>query len=165
MDVWQADADGMYSNVGNDMQVKNTVGQTFLRGHQVTDQNGYVEFDTIVPGWELVSMIEPIDVAKRAPHIHVKVFHERQLATTQLFLPDELTDQVFAEVEPYRSHRLMTAPALDRSYERIRNADDFVFNMMQVQPMTFQREGRGIIAKASIGLLSGGSRGIKSYFR
>jgi protocatechuate 3,4-dioxygenase beta subunit len=165
VDLWQADAEGMYSNVGNDMQAKDTVGQTFLRGHQVTDQNGYVEFDTIVPGWELAAMIEPINVASRAPHIHAKVFYERQLTTTQLFFPDDFVDQLFAEVEPYRSHRLMTAPALDRSYERIHNADDFVFSLSQAQPLSFQRDGNGIVAQASIGLVSMAGHGLQSYFR
>jgi protocatechuate 3,4-dioxygenase beta subunit len=165
VDVWQADAEGMYSNVGSDVQVKDTVGQTFLRGHQVTDQNGRVEFDTIVPGWELVSMIEPVHVGPRTPHIHVRVFYERQIATTQLFLPDDLMDQVFAGIEPYRSHRLMTAPALDKSYERIRNADDLVFNLMHGQPMGYQREGKGLVANASIAMATSGGRGLKSYFR
>jgi len=165
VDVWQADAEGMYSNVGTDMQVKNTVGQTFLRGHQVTDQSGQVVFDTIVPGWELVSMIEPIHVGLRTPHIHVKVFYERQIATTQLFLPDDLMDQLFTGVEPYRSHRLMTAPALDRNYERIRNTEDFVFNTMHGQPMSLQRTGQGMVASVGIAMATSGGRGIQSYFR
>lgn len=42
--VWQTDATGLYSNVGTDLQPMDTVGQTFLR---VTDENGYVEFETI----------------------------------------------------------------------------------------------------------------------
>ena len=37
VDIWHADADGLYSNVGADLQTENTVGQTFMRGHQVTD--------------------------------------------------------------------------------------------------------------------------------
>src|SRR5512139_1257302 len=49
VDIWQADADGMYSNVGPEFQHADTLGQTFLRGHQVTDATGYVEFQTIVP--------------------------------------------------------------------------------------------------------------------
>ncbi len=59
VDVWQADADGMYSNVGGDLQNVDTVGQTFMRGHQLSNRDGYVEFDTVVPGWELVGVPIP----------------------------------------------------------------------------------------------------------
>ena len=48
IDLWQANASGVYSGV-------NDVGQagfktTFLRGAQKTDKDGVVEFDTIFPG-------------------------------------------------------------------------------------------------------------------
>ena len=36
---------------------------TWLRGVQQTDEDGIVEFETIVPGW----------YAGRAPHIHIRV--------------------------------------------------------------------------------------------
>jgi protocatechuate 3,4-dioxygenase beta subunit len=53
VDAWHADADGLYSNVGADLQTADTIGQTFMRGHQVTGATGQVEFDSIVPGWEI----------------------------------------------------------------------------------------------------------------
>lgn len=49
VDLWLADGAGQYSNVGGDLQNENTVGKTFLRGHQITDANGNVEFDLIPP--------------------------------------------------------------------------------------------------------------------
>src|SRR5882724_13364062 len=38
VDVWHADAGGVYS----DESVENTVGQTYMRGYQTTDSNGVV---------------------------------------------------------------------------------------------------------------------------
>jgi protocatechuate 3,4-dioxygenase beta subunit len=165
VDVWQTSPTGLYSNVGLDLQPVDTTGQTFLRGHQVTDANGYVEFDTIIPGWEIVAAADPVKGAMRTTHIHLKAFHEREVLTTQLFFPDPLIDHLYAEVEPYKSHRLLTAPGLDRAYERIRNADDRFFNQIQAQPMTVDQAGGVYIAKATIGVLSQGNRGLKTLFR
>jgi protocatechuate 3,4-dioxygenase beta subunit len=165
VDVWQTSAAGLYSNVGPDLQPVDTTGQTFLRGHQLTDRNGYVEFDTIVPGWEIVAAASPVKVARRTTHIHVKAFHEREVLTTQLFFPDPLIDQLYADVEPYRSHRRLTAPGLDHPYERIRNGEDIFFNQAKARPMTVQRVNGVLLAKATIGVVSQGERGLRTLFR
>jgi protocatechuate 3,4-dioxygenase beta subunit len=165
IDVWHTDATGLYSNVGADLQPVDTVGQTFLRGHQVTDENGYVEFDTIVPGWEIVAAPAPLNVARRTTHIHVKVFHEREVFTTQLFFPDQLLDGLYANVEPYKTHRLMTAPGLTRSYERIPNGNDAFFRESKSQPMTVARDKGMLVAKATIGVMSQGNLGFTPLFR
>ena len=165
IDIWHTDAAGLYSNVGPDLQPVDTSGQSFLRGHQVTDENGYVEFDTIVPGWEIVAAAPPVRVARRTTHIHVKAFHEREVLTAQLFFPDALMDQLYAEVEPYRSHRLLTAPGLDRPYERIRNPEDNFFVASNAQPMSVERVNGVLVAKATIGVVSQGERGFRTLFR
>jgi protocatechuate 3,4-dioxygenase beta subunit len=165
VDVWHADADGLYSNVGGDLQRVDTVGQTFMRGHQVTNRDGWVEFETVVPGWELVSVPQPANVVLRATHIHVKVFQEHKVATTQLYLADQFLDELYASVEPYRTHRQQTAPRLGRSYERIRNGEDGIFVADQSKPMEVRREGDGVFAQATIGLVTLGSRGVASLFR
>jgi hypothetical protein len=165
IDVWHTDATGLYSNVGADLQPVDTVGQTFLRGHQVTDETGYVEFDTIVPGWEIVAAPRPLNVARRTTHVHVKVFHEREVFTTQLFFPDELLDGLYGNVEPYKAHRLMTAPGLSRSYERIRNGQDIFFRESKSQPMTVAHDKGVLVAKATIGVMSQGNRGFTTLFR
>jgi len=118
VDVWHADADGMYSNVGADLQIENTVGQTFMRGHQVTDASGQVEFDSVVPGWEIGRNVV------RATHVHVKVFHENKVITTQLYFPNQFLDDLYVNVDPYRTHQQMTAPGGKLS-NRIRNAPLF----------------------------------------
>ena len=171
VDIWHADGAGIYSNVGTDVQPVDTLGQTFMRGHQVTDQNGYVEFDTIVPGWEIVAAAPgvpgapPVVPFLRTAHIHVKAFYDREVITTQLFFDDSLLDQIFAEVEPYKSHRVITVPRLDRPVARIRNTEDFVFKATKAQPMAVQRVDGVLVAKATLGVLSLGDRGFRTLFR
>ena len=58
-DIWQCNAYGVYS----DEESEQTVGETFLRGVQFTDSEGWAEFKTIYPG----------HYAGRATHVHVKV--------------------------------------------------------------------------------------------
>jgi len=165
VDIWHTSPAGLYSNVGRDLQPVDTTGQTFLRGHQVSDESGYVEFDTIVPGWEVVAAAPPLLVAKRATHIHVKAFHGRDVLTTQLFLPDPLVDELYANTEPYRSHRLLHAPGLDRPHERIRNAQDPFFNQVKAQPMTVERINGVLTAKAVLGVIGQGDRGFRTLWR
>jgi protocatechuate 3,4-dioxygenase beta subunit len=59
VDIWHANPQGIYSAVKDQA----TTGKKFLRGYQVTDNNGTVRFITIYPGW----------YQGRAIHIHDKV--------------------------------------------------------------------------------------------
>lgn len=165
VDIWQTDADGMYSNVGGDVQLEDTSGKKFLRGHYVTDENGYVEFTSLVPGWELVAVPRPSQAFVRTTHIHVKVFQERKIVTTQLYLPDPFLDELYAGAAPYRSHRQMKVPGLDRSFDRIRNVQDVIFQNDHSRPMGIKREKNGIFAQATIGVMSMGALGYDSLFR
>jgi protocatechuate 3,4-dioxygenase beta subunit len=61
VDVWHCDAAGAYSDVAD--RNANTLGQKFLRGSQVTNADGTVEFTTIYPGW----------YPGRTVHIHFKI--------------------------------------------------------------------------------------------
>jgi len=97
VDVWHCDALGVYSDVNDRSFPSSTVGETFLRGYQLTNDSGAATFTTIYPGW----------YAGRAVHIHFKI---RTTSTTgapyeftsQLFLDDSLTDQVHTQA-PYSS--------------------------------------------------------------
>lgn len=87
VDVWHADATGIYSGVARE----GTEGEHFLRGIQLTDEDGTVEFDTLYPGW----------YDRRTPHIHVKVHIDGDVVYTgQLYFAQELNDAV-ATVTPY----------------------------------------------------------------
>lgn len=87
--VWHCDKDGAYS--GYNQQNNSTVGQTFLRGIQVSDGGGSVTFHTVYPGW----------YAGRITHIHFQVYLNDDLnvtatATSQIALPQEITRTVYS---------------------------------------------------------------------
>jgi protocatechuate 3,4-dioxygenase beta subunit len=95
VDVWQCDAQGVYSDVRDISGLFDTRGQKFLRGYQVTGQNGEAGFVTIYPGW----------YPGRTVHIHFKVrlFTGAQQSyefASQLYFDDAITDQVLAQ-PPY----------------------------------------------------------------
>lgn len=92
VDIWHTDAIGQYSGYrGQGDDGADTTGETFLRGRQITDANGRVEFETIYPGW----------YPGRTVHIHFKAFtDERDLIASQMYFPDDISDAVF-EAEPY----------------------------------------------------------------
>ena len=159
VDIWHADADGLYSNVGADLQTENTVGQTFMRGHQVTDATGQVEFDSVVPGWEIGRNVV------RATHVHVKVFHENKVVTAQLYFPNQFLDELYANVDPYRTHQQMTAPGAERPFNRIRNEEDLGFLADQSTPMPIRREADVVTVEATIGITTLGSLGVAPLFR
>lgn len=93
VDIWHCDSQGVYSGVSD--RSFDTTSQNFLRGQQVTDANGQVQFVTIYPGW----------YSGRAVHIHFKV---RSAAaggstyefTSQFFFDPATTAQAYA-VAPY----------------------------------------------------------------
>lgn len=109
VDVWHCDARGVYSDVED--AGFNTVGQKFLRGHQITDARGEARFMTIYPGW----------YPMRTVHIHFKIRTTpmaRRSAefTSQVYFPDALTDHVQGSL-PYSSN----------GSRRMRNRQDFIF--------------------------------------
>jgi protocatechuate 3,4-dioxygenase beta subunit len=117
VEIWQSDANGLYSGVVNMefdiVTLKATIegrpdtrGQEFLRGHQVSDAEGYVIFNTIFPGW----------YSARLPHIHVRSFNDTPRGTmshnTQLFMPAGIQNQVY-QTDPYKARGANTI-GLDR---------------------------------------------------
>ena len=110
VDVWHCDANGQYSGVSD--QGFDTSGQKFLRGYQLTDANGAVQFQTIYPGW----------YSGRAVHIHFTIRtkgadSQDYQFTSQFFFDDNVTDQVHAQ-ELYAS----------KGQRDTRNATDNIFN-------------------------------------
>jgi protocatechuate 3,4-dioxygenase beta subunit len=107
VDIWHANSQGVYSGV----ELAGTGGLTYLRGYQITDENGIVMFDTIYPGW----------YENRAIHIHVKVRDfegpEKTLEwTSQLYLNNSINEQVHSQ-QPYSSHGPVP----------ITNEEDFIY--------------------------------------
>jgi protocatechuate 3,4-dioxygenase beta subunit len=100
VDLWQANALGLYSGYDNQQGVggistEAAIDQTWLRGTQLTDANGWVRFRTIYPSW----------YGGRTPHLHFKVWlGPDEVVASQIFFPDETTADVFARWEPYREH-------------------------------------------------------------
>lgn len=90
VDLWHADIDGEYSGFlsgrpGRDRSRGAT--DTFLRGTQITDDEGIVELATIYPGW----------YPGRVVHLHTKVrVAESSVLTTQLYFDDARTEQILA---------------------------------------------------------------------
>ena len=117
VDIWHCDASGVYSGFGEGEGEGE--GERFLRGAQVTDANGIVEFTTIYPGW----------YPGRTPHIHAKVHLDRETAlTTQLYFPEGASDEVYRD-PPYE-------PGRDQ-----RNEADGLFDASLV--LTLRRDGDG----------------------
>lgn len=103
VDFWHSDALGLYSGVNNELiDLKSLLlsgesidlsGTTFLRGHQVSGDDGRVEFTTIFPGW----------YTGRLAHFHLRTIIQGLAWTshvTQLYLPTEIERAVY-ETAPY----------------------------------------------------------------
>ena len=120
VDIWHADAGGVYSGE----TVEDTVGQTFMRGIQRTNAHGLASFQTVYPGW----------YTGRTVHIHVKVHIGRNVVHTgQLFFHDSLTDAV------YRA-----APYTRRPNRDTRNATDSIYrNGGRKSLLTMRKHGAG----------------------
>jgi protocatechuate 3,4-dioxygenase beta subunit len=102
VDVWHADAAGVYSGFGS-----GAASRTFMRGVQRTNARGVAEFRTVYPGW----------YQGRTVHIHVKVHVGGNVVHTgQLYFSDSLTDRVYRE-----------APYSSRPNRTTRNADDTIY--------------------------------------
>jgi len=122
VDVWHCDAIGIYSdepayNPGGGTGTVVTSGQKFLRGYQITDDNGSVQFTTIYPGW----------YSGRTIHIHVRVrtFNGTTMLgefTSQVFFDDATSNQVMA-LAPYsnRTSKRDTTNTNDMVYEGAQN--------------------------------------------
>jgi protocatechuate 3,4-dioxygenase beta subunit len=87
--VWHCDRDGQYS-----MYSQAVTNENYLRGVQVTDQNGLVTFTSIFPA----------AYSGRWPHIHFEVFRSlasatngnNRIAVSQMALPADVCRAVYA---------------------------------------------------------------------
>jgi protocatechuate 3,4-dioxygenase beta subunit len=140
VDIWHADAVGHYSDIARE----GTVGQTWLRGVQLTDSSGLAKFTTIYPGF----------YTDRAPHIHVKVHvggsHTKSKYSGghvshngQIFFPEAVSTRVY-RTSPY------TQDANTRTFRRT----DRVYT---------SEHGSSSILKITGGSVSAGLRGAITF--
>lgn len=116
VEVWHCDALGSYSGVAGDEG-------TYLRGGQVTNSDGIVEFVTVYPGW----------YPGRTVHFHVKIAPSgSSVVTTQVFTTTEFDEQVFA-----------SAPYDQRPDRDTFNDDDGIFEDELV--LDLRRDGGGVL--------------------
>jgi protocatechuate 3,4-dioxygenase beta subunit len=132
IDVWHCHAGGLYS----DEAANGTLGQTWLRGYQVTDANGSVSFATVYPGW----------YPGRTIHIHLMARwfdsggNTTYAFTTQLYF-DEAANNAVMALAPYDS----------RGHRDTTNSGDTIFSPSML--VDTQRNGDGSYRGAiSIGL-------------
>ena len=133
VDVWHADAAGIYS----DESVENTVGQSFLRGYQLTDSNGLAAFKTIFPGW----------YSGRTVHIHVMIRTYSSSGgktfefTTQLFFDPALSLTVMAK-----------APYNTRGNPDTTNATDNIYKSETLLSLKSTSSGSGYTTSITLGV-------------
>jgi protocatechuate 3,4-dioxygenase beta subunit len=111
VDIWQCDADGVYSDA-EDPRYFNTVGKKFLRGYQVTDKEGVARFTTIYPGW----------YPERTPHIHYKIRSPESAKSPyefigQMYFDEGMNDRVYTK-----------APYNGRGKRTVSNITDWLYN-------------------------------------
>ncbi|GAB5409628.1 MAG: protocatechuate dioxygenase [Balneolaceae bacterium] len=160
VDVWSCDSNGEYSGYetvyspsgdmleqrglpkneemhSNDARPKNheepNNEKKFMRGAQVTNDMGEVEFLTIYPGW----------YPDRAPHIHIKVYvNDKEVFTSQMYFPEEITDKIYAQ-EVYAQKKGM----------RLLNTDDNLFLRTDGKPIIQITEvEEGVIGTLTFGV-------------
>lgn len=137
VDLWQCDALGIYSGVEDINGKFDTTGKQFLRGYQVTGQDGVARFRTIYPGF----------YEGRTPHIHFKLRTDPDRArgrefVSQLYFDDAASDRVYA-----------AAPYSDNRQRRVRNEGDRIFRQGGEElTLTLEPSGKGYQARFDVGL-------------
>ena len=139
VDIWQCDARGIYSGFNDMNGYFDTRGEQFLRGYQVTDNDGVARFTTIYPGW----------YRGRAVHIHFKIRTDPESNsgrefTSQVYFDDATTDE------------LLDNPAYsDNSQQRIRNDRDGIYRRGgdELTLALERRDDGGFAAAFEVGLL------------
>lgn len=106
--LWHCNREGEYS-----LYSENVADENYLRGVQETDAEGAVEFTSIFPA----------AYSGRWPHMHFEVYqsladatsYTNKLRTSQLALPEEVCNEVYANAEGYEaSVANMQQTSLDR---------------------------------------------------
>lgn len=146
VDVWQCNASGLYSGVPNiefdresfriTDRATDMRGKSFLRGHQITGDDGTVAFTSVFPG----------SYFPRLPHVHVRVqWRDVEWTTldTQLFFSEEIEREVFATA-PYSEH---SAGRVDLDGDLVLKGDSRIRDELTV---AMSRDGDGFVGRFEI---------------
>lgn len=143
VEIWHVNAQGVYSGQAARMCSDGEVAaqaQSFLRGRQITDKDGVVNFLSVYPGW----------YSGRTVHIHLRILvGGQELLITQLLFDDALSDIIFAGHPDYR----------ERSGRDTMNGDDGVFSASEAAAYIFdveKLEGGVLQASYTIGVKNSG---------
>jgi protocatechuate 3,4-dioxygenase beta subunit len=145
VDIWHANSQGVYSGV----TVQGTEGKKFLRGYQMTDENGTVRFTTVYPGW----------YQGRAIHIHdkVRLFNGSDKVidwTSQIYMNDSINEEVHLQPS-YRNHGIPDTTNEKDAFYRGPSADNLVqTNAGRHLMLNLNKEGQGYIGTFNIVLHS-----------
>ena len=86
VNIWCCDVDGNYSGYS----ALQSEGETYMRGYQITDDNGEVEFISILPGW----------YPGRVLHMHFQVYVSTAYAAVSQFTWPHLEAVEIASASP-----------------------------------------------------------------
>ena len=139
VDIWHCDATGLYSGFesastggGGGGGSGPTDSTRYLRGTQITNRAGIVEFLTVYPGW----------YRGRTVHIHCKVhLNNTEVLTSQLYFDEKVTSEVYA-AEPYAS---------DTGRDTL-NRDDGIFSDETI--LTVSKDGNGYVGVINLDVRS-----------
>jgi protocatechuate 3,4-dioxygenase beta subunit len=111
VDIWCCNAQGVYS----DEAVENTAESDYLRGYQVSNDHGVVEFLTTYPGW--------YSGRTRRIQVRVRTYDATGAQTynwtSQFYFDDSITNAVYAANSAYARPRSRdTTNATDNVYSR-----------------------------------------------
>ena len=131
IEIWQADAQGRYSDPRDNRALPNTQFKGF--GRSATDKAGVFAFDTVKPG-----AVPGPNGKPQAPHIVVCIFSRGMLRQiyTRLYFSDEpanTSDPILSLVPADRRETLIahkqagTEPALYRFDVRVQGENETVF--------------------------------------
>lgn len=90
--IWHADSQGNYTFQAENKNVP-------LRGYQISDSKGKVQFNSILPSW----------YPGRATHIHILVEYQNNSYSTQYFFPQKYLDKIY-QTHTYKLKGLETTP-------------------------------------------------------
>lgn len=143
VNIWHCSKDGLYSGYDTGLNPGQT-GLTYLRGYQITDANGEVEFITILPGW----------YPGRVCHIHFQVYVSTTYAAiSQLTFDHETKNAIY----------LANAGLYTKGPDPLMPGDDGVFSdgyTYQISALTENTATGGYDAYLEVTIVDDGTIGI-----